>query len=478
MASGTASVANNLVAFNGRYGVSSVSSTISTFSHNDLYGNAEGDTSGYTAPSGQGSLSADPKFVRSFSPGPDTNYGTQDDVPGDFHLQAGSPAIDAGDDSVVTADDTDEDGHSRTAGSHVDMGAYEYGAFSTWHVSPAGSDAGSGRTWATAKKTVGAALASAQGTDEVWVAKGTYTETIAPPAGVGLYGGFAGTETQRSQRSAKTNPTVLDGGGSTSQPVVSCSYANITVDGFTIRSGEDGVDVAGTATLSRNTISGNVRDGVFVFGGTVTLIGNTASGNGRDGMFLFGTATLTNNTVSGNISDGVYIYGTAMLTNNLVAFNGAAGLDQPYFGAISAFSHNDVYGNMGGDTSGYTPPGGQGNSSVDPLFVNRGGGNFHLMPGSPCVDAGDDPAVTAGEMDLDGKPRILGAHVDIGAYEYDAAHPPFTIANMEMALQTAGGLAAATGDDRTRLDVNVDGLVSLQDAAGIARKVAGLDTNP
>ena len=47
--------------------------------------------------------------------------------------------------------------------------------------------------------------------------------------------------------------------------------------------------------------------------------------------------------------------------------------------------------------------------------------DYHLGADSPAADAGDDSAITAGETDLDGHPRISGAHVDIGAYERTVA---------------------------------------------------------
>ena len=55
--------------------------------------------------------------------------------------------------------------------------------------------------------------------DEVWVAAGTYKPTggadqtisFNPPAGVKIYGGFAGTETSRGQRDWITNKTILSG---------------------------------------------------------------------------------------------------------------------------------------------------------------------------------------------------------------------------------------------------------------------------
>lgn len=64
---------------------------------------------------GPGNLSKDPMFV-------DPVWGSS----GDYHLKAGSPAIDAGSGNVFS--DTDLDGKTRM-GNGVDIGAYEYGEF-------------------------------------------------------------------------------------------------------------------------------------------------------------------------------------------------------------------------------------------------------------------------------------------------------------------------------------------------------------
>jgi hypothetical protein len=60
--------------------------------------------------------------------------------------------------------------------------------------------------------------------------------------------------------------------------------------------------------------------------------------------------------------------------------------------------------------------------SVDPLFVNAGGGNFRLQSGSPCVNAGTNLPSLVGTLDLDGNSRLSGSSVDLGAYEYGAAN--------------------------------------------------------
>jgi hypothetical protein len=89
---------------------------------------------------------------------------------------------------------------------------------------------------------------------------------------------------------------------------------------------------------------------------------------------------------------------------------------------------------------------GEGNIDTDPCFVEPGywanandpnivlepndpnavwiDGDYHLLPSSPCIDAGD-PNYVAGpnETDLDGKPRIIGGRIDMGAYEYSPPIP-------------------------------------------------------
>ncbi len=70
-----------------------------TVSNSDVQGGYEGG----------GNIDADPLFVQNPNPGPDGEWGTEDDDFGDLRLRPGSPCIDSADNSAVSPDETDLD---------------------------------------------------------------------------------------------------------------------------------------------------------------------------------------------------------------------------------------------------------------------------------------------------------------------------------------------------------------------------------
>ena len=56
------------------------------------------------------------------------------------------------------------------------------------------------------------------------------------------------------------------------------------------------------------------------------------------------------------------------------------------------------------------------NFTNDPLFVDLAGGNLRLQSNSPCINATNERRKT-NATDVDGKPRIMGEVMDLGAYE-------------------------------------------------------------
>ena len=108
-----------------------------------------------------------------------------------------------------------------------------------WYVDAGITSSGNGTSWGQAVKTIQEAIDLSEAGDEVWVKQGTYLlqATIQVNKDIAIYGGFAGTETDRSQRDWENNTTIVDGRGELG--AVRCFYveADATIDGLTIRNG-------------------------------------------------------------------------------------------------------------------------------------------------------------------------------------------------------------------------------------------------
>ncbi|HEY3267691.1 MAG TPA: right-handed parallel beta-helix repeat-containing protein [Armatimonadota bacterium] len=283
-----------------------------------------------TAPTGVGDVLADP-LLPALAP---------------YIPPIGSPAVDAGEISFAAEGDTDAAGSQRVQGRRVDIGAYEVpkppGPARVF-VSPEGSDAADGLSWATAKASIPAAL-NAIGLDgDVWVREGAYAGGFGIPSRVALYGGFRGDETGLEQHDFRARPTVIDAAGAPVAVDIPTYVTSVRLDGFTVRNAGGsqyfagygaGIHSAGrNVTIVNNTVTDNgvsatgsnpgaTCAGILVDGGSATIAGNVIQDNwasaSRSGPPQFASMV-------GALGAGVYVSGAqATVVNNLVTRNSVA----------------------------------------------------------------------------------------------------------------------------------------------------------
>lgn len=390
---------------------------------------------------------------------------------GNWHIQADSPCVDAGNSTYVVGT-RDMDGQPRTWGT-VDIGADEsdgtiwpLGPYAIVRVSPTGDDNNNGSSWNAAKRTVQAALDAAMNVGgDVWVAAGTYGECLTLLPYVRLLGGFAGSETDEAQRDWDANVTILDGQQLGTVVTVLAIGDVSTVDGFTIRNGNGSYGGVCLSTGSPSVLHCKITDNTGTYGGGLyvacpsalirnnAIVRNAGTGSGTGGVAVrmslasigncliagntYGgvsvmsdgsnvsacNPTITSCTIAGNSGYGLLVgnYGTAKLYNSIVAFNTYGVNAHPYDGWVNP-RNNCVYGN-----SVYNflpqmtdPTGTYGNISADPWFVRTPDAGPDGVWATADDDAGDvhlrfgsacidagNNTYAAGDLDLDGLPRLV-----------------------------------------------------------------------
>jgi len=320
-------------------------------------------------------------------------------------------------------------------------------------------------------------------TCQVWVAGGAYHiyegcewDTVRLRPDVEVYGGFTGEETAVEDRDWLANVTTIHGDDSVIWLVVGSDDA--TLDGFTVQAGRMSNwsasptiancrfnDIHETAMVNHDS-SPMILDSEFSWNTSITGAGmrndsgdpfvsgcifhNNDAARGAAIYTLGGVVTVENSLFTHNSvqSDdfwedvlGAAIYGeigaSVSITNCVFYANtGASAIWQDDLGEDlhvdnSILWQSDPIDGGGGESGlvsysnvlgGYE---GVGNIDADPLYVDPGAGDFHLQPGSPCIDAADGTA--APELDADGNARVddpdttntgLGPPwADMGAYE-------------------------------------------------------------
>ena len=382
---------------------------------------------------------------------------------GDLRLQSCSPAINAGSNSNIPAGiTTDVLGLPRITNSIVDMGAYEFqtviNTISYVYVNAMATGLNNGTSWTNAFTSIQPALVrTCANVIQIWVAKGTYKPTTTTDRNVAfvmknnmaIYGGFAGNETQLSQRNWRLHSTIISGDIGAPNIIADNSYniirndnnglnATAILDGFTISGGNAN---GGTYIIGRG-------GGIYNFASSPTIVNCQFLGNntGSYGGAMFNeasTAKVINSVFMGNTGQyggGLYNESAATelinctMAGNTVAVSGAA---MYTFGAVSPKVTNTImWGNgsgiqnAGGATpivtysivqGGYT---GTGNLSTDPVFVIQpqpglgNVGDLRLLSCSPALNTGSNAALPVGlSLDLAGYNRTVQTTVDMGAYE-------------------------------------------------------------
>jgi hypothetical protein len=174
----------------------------------------------------------------------------------------------------------------------------------------------------------------------------------------------------------------------------------------------------------------------------ITMTNNVVAQN-LGGVYVRGSAAfpfvgeLAHNTIAQNVTNGVYVgwwYGaestSLTMTNNIIVSHttGVYVYDDPT-NQVTA-THTLLFGNAT-DSGGGTVLSTNEITGSAPRFVDPPGRDYHILVGSPAIDAGTP--VPWLQTDIDGNPRPIGARYDIGADEFPwrVTHLPLVVRNAQ-----------------------------------------------
>jgi hypothetical protein len=242
---------------------------------------------------------------------------------------------------------------------------------------------------------------------EIWIAKGTYKPTINTdrkatfqlPNGIAIYGGFAGTETQLSERNSTKNQTILSGdigiigdNSDNSFHVITAQNVDATtiINGFVIHGGNangDGDDACGGGFLNLN--SSPTIDYLLFENNSATYGGGLCNRNSSH-------PTITHSFFNNNTAqDGGGIYNDnqshplishVFLSSNTASRQGG--------GLFNQASSNPILGHVNFNGNTAVQGGGIANNNSNPKISHSilngnqatdGGGLFNLNQSAPVL---------------------------------------------------------------------------------------------
>jgi hypothetical protein len=440
-ASSAVNICNNTVVDNNSCGVYAAFGAALNVSNCILWNNGDdlfGCNATYSCISdgdpGSGNISSDPNFV--------------DPNDRDYHLQPGSPCVDAGN-AGASYFGTDIDGDERIIGGEVDLGADEV------FVRARNVDLG------ISYLTIQEAIDGAGNGNTIEVCPGEHHQTIE----------FHGRAiTLRSVNPADWNvvsSTVIAAAPGAKGAVVfgNGEGGNSVLWGFTIRGEVHAVYCVNQSspTIHRCIVENANTSGIFLCPGSSPLItGCRIGNNGYSGVAaLYSKAIVENSWIHHNMM-GVSILGTldepCIVRNCTIVNNIDKGVRRLLGGSatplisncIISDNNDDLY-NCSATYSCILHPedsNGLGSITCNPMFVDAQGGDYHLSANSPCIDTGNPAGDYNGQMDIDDEARVKGSAVDIGADESNEAidHRSLTVSS------TSGGSVTSPGQGLFKYD--------------------------
>ncbi|MFC1544815.1 right-handed parallel beta-helix repeat-containing protein [Gemmatimonadota bacterium] len=252
------------------------------------------------------------------------------------------------------------------------------------------------------------------------------------------------------------------------------SGRNAVVEFCSIREAECGLNLSisdgDTVVVKNNLITNMDEIGMSISGGRseynnyAVIADNRVDSIGGKGMRLYkvnNNIMIMNNVITNSHNGGISLWESSpVIANNTIAYHHDY-VDKPTNDASGAgvfleessapilknniIAHNEIgilnqttgitlaYNNVWSNGKDYVGmSAGEADLSVNPQFVAPGSGDFHLVPFSPAIDAGDP------ESDFSKEPHPNGGRINLGAY-----------GNTSQATKTTAVFLSSSGSIRT-----------------------------